>query len=250
MGELTLIRHGESKFNQENRFCGWIDAELSENGIKEAQDAVEMLKKNNMKFDMCFTSVLQRAKETARIILEGIGQTDIPQEETWRLNERHYGALQGLNKAETAAKYGDEMVQIWRRSYATPPEPLDEKADGHPKNDHLYDNVPRSELPSCEALKNTRERVLPYFMDHIYPALREGKNVLIAAHGNSLRSLVMYLENISEDEITALNIPTAVPYRYKFDDKMNVVEHEYLLDAEEVAKKAAAVANQGKAKAA
>ena len=244
--KLVLLRHGESQWNLENRFTGWTDVELSENGIIEAQSSGQLLKDKGYLFDLVYTSVLRRAIQTMDLCLEAMEIENIPIKYHWRLNERHYGALQGLNKAETAQKYGDEQVLIWRRSYDTPPPELDLDDERHPLFDKRYKDLDPGDLPATECLKNTVERFLPYWYSDIAPDIESGKRVLIVAHGNSLRALVKYLDNISDDEIVGLNIPTGVPLVYELDDNLKAVKHYYLGDQDEIAKKAAAVAAQGK----
>lgn len=246
--KLVLVRHGESEWNKENRFTGWTDVELSEKGRAEAQEAGQLLKKEGFSFDFAYTSVLKRAIHTLWNILDQVNQQWLPVEKSWKLNERHYGALQGLDKAETAAKYGDEQVKLWRRGFAiTPPalEKSDERFQGH---DPRYAKLAESELPATESLAITIDRVVPYWTDVIKPRVASGEKVIIAAHGNSLRALVKYLDNMSEDEILELNIPTAVPLVYEFDENMKPLRRYYLGDQDAIAAKAAAVANQGKAK--
>lgn len=246
--KLVLIRHGESEWNKENRFCGWTDVELSAKGNQEAIDAGKLLKAEGYQFDLAFTSVLKRAIHTLWHVLDGVEQAWLPVEKDWRLNERHYGALQGLNKAETAAKYGDEQVKLWRRGFAITPPALEKSDERYPGHDARYHNLSDSELPLTESLALTIERVIPYWKSAIEPKVAKGERVIIAAHGNSLRALVKYLDNIGDDEIVELNIPTGVPLVYEFDDNMKVIKHYYLGNAEAIAAKAAAVANQGKAK--
>ncbi|WP_289220501.1 2,3-diphosphoglycerate-dependent phosphoglycerate mutase [Ileibacterium valens] len=248
MKKLVLLRHGESEWNKENRFTGWTDVDLSAKGHEEAAEAGRLLKEEGFTFDKAYTSYLKRAIHTLNHVLDELDENYIPVEKTWRLNERHYGALQGLNKADTAAKYGDEQVKIWRRSFdVTPPElsPEDERA---PKNQKHYARVNAGELPLTESLKTTIDRVVPYYQEIIKPDIENGENVIIAAHGNSLRALVKYLDNMSNDEILELNIPTGVPLVYEFDDNMNVLRHYYLGDQAALEAKMNAVANQGKAK--
>lgn len=244
-GKLMLVRHGQSDWNLKNLFTGWTDVDLTEKGVQEAVDAGKLLAGLDYDFDIAFTSVLKRAIRTLWIILEEIDRMWIPVVRDWRLNERHYGALQGLNKAETSAKYGDEQVHIWRRSYATPPPALEPADERHPANDPRYAGI--SDLPATESLATTLERVKPCWEELITPELRQGKNVLIAAHGNSLRALVKMLDNVSEDEITGFNIPTGIPLAYELDDNLNPVSSGFLGDPEAVAAAAAAVANQAKA---
>ena len=248
MHKLVLLRHGESVWNKENLFTGWTDVDLSEQGLKEAKRAGQQLKKDGFIFDIAFTSVLKRAIRTLWITLDELDMMWIPVNRTWRLNERHYGALQGLNKAQTAEKYGDEQVKIWRRSYDTPPPVLEKNDERYPGNDRRYSNLSEKELPLTECLKDTVARFLPLWKESIAPTIKSGKRVIIAAHGNSLRALVKYLDNIPEDEIVNLNIPTGVPLVYELDDNLKPIKHYYLGDPEEIAKAANAVANQGKAK--
>jgi 2,3-bisphosphoglycerate-dependent phosphoglycerate mutase len=248
MIKLVLLRHGESTWNQENRFTGWTDVDLSAKGLVEAKAAGELLKKEGFLFDVAHTSVLKRAIRTLWIALDELNLMWIPVKKSWRLNERHYGELQGLNKSETAAKHGEEQVFTWRRSYDIPPPYLSQDDKRHPRFDPRYKDVPAKELPAAEALKNTVDRFVPYWNEAIAPDLRAGKRVLIAAHGNSIRALLKYLENIPNDEIVELNIPTAVPLVYELTDDLKPIRRYYLGDAEEVARKAQAVANQGKAK--
>lgn len=242
------MRHGESTWNQENRFTGWTDVPLSELGEQEALEAGKLIKDAGIKIDVGYTSLLQRAAKT----YQGIGQTvdlkDVPLATTYRLNERHYGALQGLNKAETAAMHGEDQVKIWRRSFDVPPPPLELNDERHPRHDALYKNLADSMLPAAESLKCTIERVMPYWFEWIVPQIMLGKTPLVVAHGNSLRAIVKALNNMSEEEILEYNIPTAVPLVFEFDGDMNVQKHYYLLDEEAVKAKQDAVANQGKAK--
>jgi 2,3-bisphosphoglycerate-dependent phosphoglycerate mutase len=243
-GKLVLCRHGQSDWNLKNLFTGWTDVDLTEKGIGEAVAAGKLLKELGYEFDIAYTSVLQRAIRTLWIMLDEMDRMWIPVIRDWRLNERHYGALQGLNKAETAAKYGDDQVHIWRRSYDIPPPDLDADDERHPAHDVRYAGI--EDLPSTESLATTLERVAPYWENVIAPDLRAGKNVLIAAHGNSLRALVKMLDGISDDEITGFNIPTGVPIAYELDDQLNAVSRSFLGDPDAVAKAAAAVAAQGK----
>jgi 2,3-bisphosphoglycerate-dependent phosphoglycerate mutase len=246
--KLVMIRHGESVWNAENRFTGWTDVDLSEKGRTEAQKGANILKQEGYVFDVAYTSVLKRAIRTLWYVLDGLDLMWIPVRHTWRLNERHYGALQGLNKAETAAKFGDDQVKIWRRSYDTPPPPLTPEDERFPAKDPRYANVAKEELPLTECLKDTVARVLPYWNETIAPDIKAGKRVVIAAHGNSLRALVKYLDNLSEAEIMELNIPTGVPLVYEFDDNLKPLKHYYLGDPAEIAAAMDAVAKQGKAK--
>lgn len=246
--KLVLVRHGQSTWNLENRFTGWTDVGLTDLGQMEARSGGKLLMEGDYKFDIAYTSVLKRAIKTLWLVLEETGFEWIPVIRAWQLNERHYGALQGLNKSETAAKFGDEQVKIWRRSYDVPPPALDLGDERHPRFDPRYADVKREELPSTESLKITLERVLPYWHSTIAPTILSGKRVLIVAHGNSIRAMVKYLDNISDAEIPELNIPTGIPLIYELDEKLKPVNHYYLGDPEAVAKAAAAVANQAKAK--
>ncbi|MFA5093553.1 MAG: 2,3-diphosphoglycerate-dependent phosphoglycerate mutase [Candidatus Omnitrophota bacterium] len=248
MKKLVLLRHGESTWNKENRFTGWTDVDLSEKGLQEAKLAGEVLKKEGFVFDLAYTSVLKRAIRTLWITLDGMDQMWIPIHNSWRLNERHYGALQGLNKSETAAKYGEDQVLIWRRSYDIPPMALTKDDARYPGNDARYKGLSASELPLTECLKDTVARFLPYWHETIAPAVKSGKRVIIAAHGNSLRALVKYLDNVSEEKIVGLNIPTAMPLVYELEDDLKPIRSYYLGDPEAVKKAMEAVANQGKAK--
>lgn len=248
MYKLVLIRHGESEWNKENRFTGWTDVDLSDKGRQEAKKGGAVLNKEGFVFDVAFTSVLKRAIRTLWIVMDEMDLMYIPVYNSWRLNERHYGALQGLNKAETAAKFGDEQVLIWRRSYDVPPPKLDETDPRSPKNDPRYKNMDPKDVPLTECLKDTVARFLPYWHETIAPAIKSGKRVLIAAHGNSLRALVKYLDNISEEKIVSLNIPTGMPLVYELDQGLKPVKSYYLGDPEEVKKAMDAVAAQGKSK--
>jgi len=248
MHKLVLLRHGESVWNKENRFTGWTDVDLSEQGRTEAKRAGQLLRSGGFVFDLAFTSVLKRAIRTLWIALDELDLMWIPIEHSWRLNERHYGALQGLNKAETAAKYGEQQVKIWRRAYATPPPPLEKNDPRYPGNDPRYRGMSEAELPLTECLKDTVDRFLPYWHERIAPAIRSSQRVLIAAHGNSLRALVKYLDHVSDDDIVELNIPTGVPLVYELDANLKPSKHYYLGDPEEIARAQAAVAAQGKAK--
>jgi 2,3-bisphosphoglycerate-dependent phosphoglycerate mutase len=248
MYKLVLIRHGESTWNKENRFTGWTDVDLSEKGLQEAKKAGELLKKEGYNFEIAYTSVLKRAIRTLWIILDEMDLMWIPVIRTWRLNERHYGALQGLNKAETASKYGDKQVHIWRRSYDIQPPALETSDGRYPGKDPRYKDLNEQETPLTECLKDTVERFLPYWESTIAPMIKTGKKVLIAAHGNSLRALVKYLDNIPDNEIVELNIPTGIPLVYELDRDLKPISHYYLGDLAEIEKKAQAVANQGKAK--
>lgn len=248
MHKLVLLRHGESTWNQENRFTGWTDVDLSEKGVAEAIQAGKTLKAEGYEFDVAFTSVLTRAIRTLNLALDELDAHWLPVYKTWRLNERHYGALQGLNKAETAQKFGEDQVKIWRRSYDIQPPALERSDPRFPGNDRRYADLDPRTLPLTECLKDTVARFLPYWQDVIVPALKENKRVLIVAHGNSLRALVKYLDNVGDAEIVALNIPTGIPLVYELDDELNPIKNYYLGDAEAIAKAAQAVANQGKAK--
>ena len=246
MHKIVLLRHGESQWNKENRFTGWVDVDLSDKGVQEAKAAGQLLKKEGFQFDRAYTSVLKRAIRTLFRSLYECDQMWIPIQQDWRLNERHYGALQGLNKAETVEKYGDKQVFEWRRSYATPPPPLDKNDKNHPSKDPRYKNVPANKLPDSEALKNTLERFLPMWKEEIAPRVLKGENILIVAHGNSIRALIKHLDNVSEDEISELNIPTGIPLVYELDDNLKPIRHYYLGDADAAKKAAEAVANQTK----
>jgi len=248
MHKLVLLRHGESAWNKENRFTGWTDVDLTEKGIQEATKAGKVLNENGFEFDIAYVSVLKRALRTLWLTLEEMDQLWIPWERSWRLNERHYGGLQGLNKAETAAKHGEEQVLIWRRSYDIPPPPLAKEDDRYPGKLRVYADVPESELPVTESLKDTVARLLPLWHNTIAPTIKSGKRVIIAAHGNSLRALVKYLDNMSEEEILKLNIPTGMPLVYELDNELKPLKHYYLGNPEEVKKAMESVANQGKAK--
>jgi len=246
---LVLLRHGESDWNRENRFTGWTDVDLSPAGVKEARGAGELLRAGDFRFDLAYTSVLKRAIRTLWLTLDVMDLMWIPVEKSWRLNERHYGALQGLNKAETAAKFGDAQVLTWRRSYDTPPPALEPGDPRHAAGDPRYASLAPQALPLTECLKDTVARVLPYWESTIAPSIRAGRRVLIAAHGNSLRALVMYLDGIGEAEIVGLNIPTGVPLVYELDASLRPLGHRYLGNADEIAQRVAAVSAQGKAKA-
>ena len=248
MIKVMLLRHGESTWNKENRFTGWTDVDLSEKGLEEAKRAGQVLKQEGYTFDLAYTSVLKRAIRTLWITLDGLDLMWIPVHHSWRLNERHYGALQGLKKAETAEKYGEEQVKIWRRSYSIRPPALMKDDPRYPGNDPRYADMDEKDIPLTECLKDTVARFLPYWHETIVPTLRSGKKVIIAAHGNSLRALVKYLDNVSDDDIVELNIPTGVPLVYELDDDLKPIKHYYLGDPEEIRKAAEAVAKQGKAK--
>lgn len=248
MYKVVLIRHGESTWNKENRFTGWTDVDLSEKGMEEAREAGKLMKKEGFTFDIAFTSVLKRAIRTLTLAQDEMDLLWMPVIKNWRLNERHYGGLQGLNKSETAAKYGEDQVLIWRRSYDVPPTPLAESDDRYPGKDPRYAELPKKELPLTECLKDTVARVMPFWSDVIAPAIKQGKKVIIAAHGNSLRALVKYLDNISDKEIVSLNIPTGVPLVYELDKDLNPIKSYYLGDQEAIKKAMEAVASQGKKK--
>lgn len=246
--KLVLLRHGESEWNKENRFTGWTDVDLSEKGMKEAAAAGKVLKENGFIFDIAYTSVLKRAIRTLWMALDEMDQLWIPVHKSWRLNERHYGSLQGLNKSEMAQKFGEDQVLIWRRSYDIQPPALTEEDERYPGKDPRYAGMNKSDVPFTECLKDTVSRFLPLWHDTIAPTLKSGKRVIIAAHGNSLRALVKYLDNVSEQDILNLNIPTGLPLVYDLDDNLKPLGHYYLGDEEEVRKAMEAVANQGKAK--
>ena len=248
MHKLVLVRHGESTWNKENRFTGWTDVDLSEKGVKEAHEAGQTLRKEGYVFDVAYTSVLKRAIRTLWIMLDELDQMWITVHNSWRLNERHYGALQGLNKAEMAAKYGEQQVLVWRRSYDVPPPALELSDERYPGSDPRYGDMSKSDIPLCESLKDTVNRFLPYWHDTLAPAIKSRKRVLIAAHGNSLRALVKYLDNVSEADIVTLNIPTGIPLVYELDDGLKSLKHYYLGDEEKIRDAIESVAAQGKAK--
>ena len=248
MYKLVLLRHGESQWNMENRFTGWADVDLTDKGKEEAKAAGELLKGEGFTFDKAFTSYQKRAIRTLWITLDGMDLMWIPVERSWKLNERFYGGLTGMNKAETAKKYGDDQVLIWRRSYDIPPPELDKSSEYYPGNDPRYAELTEEELPTTECLKDTVARVVPYWESTIAPEIKAGKKLVIAAHGNSLRALVKYLDEMSEEEILKLNIPTGVPLVYELDENLKPIKHYYLGDQEALAAKLQAVANQGKAK--
>jgi 2,3-bisphosphoglycerate-dependent phosphoglycerate mutase len=248
MYKLVLVRHGQSTWNLENRFTGWTDVGLTDQGRSEAREAGRLLREGGYVFDVAYTSVLRRAIHTLWIVLEDMKLEWIPVIRAWQLNERHYGALQGLNKAETAEKFGQEQVHEWRRSYDIPPPALDLDDERHPRFDPRYASLTPEQLPATESLKITLDRVLPYWHSTLAPDIQSGRQVLIAAHGNSIRAMVKYLDDISEEEIPGLNIPTGVPLVYELDEALKPIRHYYLGDPEEAARKAAAVANQAKAK--
>jgi 2,3-bisphosphoglycerate-dependent phosphoglycerate mutase len=241
---LVLLRHGQSLWNLENVFTGWTDVPLSEQGIEEARVAGRLMTESGLTFDVVQTSLLRRAINTAAVALDEMDLGWVPVEKHWRLNERHYGALQGLNKKETADEYGPEQVHIWRRSYDVPPPPLEAGDPRHPINDPRYAWMPPELAPATECLADVVDRMLPYWYDRIVPAMRAGKRVLVAAHGNSLRALVKHLDDVSDEEITSLNIPTGIPLVYRLDAELRPIEHAYLGDPEEAAAAAAAVAQQ------
>lgn len=248
MHKLVLIRHGESEWNKLNLFTGWTDVDLSPKGVEEARRAGKTLLKEGFDFDIVYTSLLKRAIHTMNNVLFELDREWLPVIKSWRLNERHYGALQGLNKAETAEKYGEDQVKVWRRSYDVPPPALQEDDPRNPALQAQFRDVPKDELPLNESLKDTVARAVPYFEKVIRVAMEEGKRVLVVAHGNSLRALVKYFDKMSDDEIVGVNIPTGVPLVYEFDDDFKVLKHYYLMDEEELKKEMEAVANQGKAK--
>lgn len=246
MKRIVLLRHGQSLWNKENRFTGWMDVDLTEKGMVEAKEAGEYLKKEGFVFDKAYTSYLMRAVKTLNIVLDVLDQNWIPVEKSWRLNEKHYGDLQGLNKSETAAKYGDEQVLKWRRSFDVAPSPLQEDDPRNPRFKACYKAIPDKELPRTESLKDTIDRILPYWKEVIFPQLQTADDLLVVAHGNSLRGIIKYLKHISNDEIVHFNLPTAVPYVFEFNDKMELVKDYFLGDPEEIRKLMEAVANQGK----
>jgi 2,3-bisphosphoglycerate-dependent phosphoglycerate mutase len=248
MYKLVLLRHGESQWNLENRFTGWTDVDLTDNGRREAQAAGELLRSEGYVFDIAYTSVLKRAIRTLWLTLDAMDLMWLPVVHSWRLNERHYGALQGLNKAETAARFGEQQVLIWRRAYAVAPDPLQPDDPRWAGSDPRYRNLKPEEIPATECLKDTVARVVPFWKDSIAPALSRGRRVLVAAHGNSLRALIKYLDNVSDDDIVGLNIPTARPLVYELDAELRPIRHYYLGDAAEIERAMAAVAAQGKAK--
>jgi 2,3-bisphosphoglycerate-dependent phosphoglycerate mutase len=248
MHKLVLIRHGESTWNQENRFTGWTDVDLTDKGREEARQAGRLLKGQGFTFDVAYVSVLKRAIRTLWTVLDEMDLMWLPVHNSWRLNERQYGALQGLNKSETAAQFGEDQVKIWRRSYDIPPPPLETTDTRFPGNDPRYADLTDHELPRTECLKDTVSRFLPYWHETLAPAVKSGKNVLVAAHGNSIRAIVKYLDNVSDDEIIGVNIPTGVPLVYELDENLKPIKHYYLGDADAIAKAMQAVASQGKAK--
>lgn len=246
MKKIVLLRHGESAWNKENRFTGWTDVDLTEKGIEEARKAGDLLRKEGFVFDKAYTSYLKRAVKTLNNVLDRMDQDWIPVEKSWRLNEKHYGDLQGLNKSETAEKYGDEQVHIWRRSYDVAPHALGEDDPRNPRFELRYKNVPDKELPRTESLKDTVERILPYWKEVIFPSLKTSDQILVTAHGNSLRGIIKYVRDIADEDIVHLNLPTAVPYVLEFDDDGILVKDYFLGDPEEIKKLMEAVANQGK----
>ena len=246
--KLVLLRHGESKWNLENKFTGWTDVELTEKGEAEAKNAGELINNENINIDLVFTSVLKRAINTMSICLSNMDHNNPKIFQDWRLNERHYGSLQGLNKSETAEKYGDDQVLIWRRSYDIKPPELDQDDDRHPRFDKKYENLDSKSLPSSECLKDTVERFLPYWEETISPNVKNGKKVMIVAHGNSLRALVKHLDKISDDKILGLNIPTGTPLVYELDESLNPLKNYYLGNQDEINEKINSVASQGKSK--
>lgn len=248
MYQLVVVRHGESTWNKENRFTGWQDVDLSDKGRDEARRAGKALRERGFQFDVAYTSVLKRAIKTLDFILEELDQVWLPVHKEWRLNERHYGALQGLDKAETAARHGEAQVKIWRRSYDTPPPVMEESDPRHPRFDPRYKGVPRNELPSCESLKATVERFLPCWKGILAPAISRGERVLIAAHGNSLRALMMHLESMSPEAIMEVNMPTGIPLLYELGQDLSVKHREFIGDPDQVRAAMEAVANQGKAR--
>ena len=248
MKKIVLLRHGESAWNRENRFTGWTDVDLTEKGVGEAYRAGELMKKENFAFDKAYTSYLKRAVKTLNGVLDAMDQDWIPVEKDWRLNEKHYGQLQGLNKAEKAAKFGDEQVKIWRRSFDVAPQPLTDDDPRNPRFEARYDSVPDNMLPRTESLKDTIERIMPYWKETIFPSLKDAEEILVVAHGNSLRGIIKHLKGISDEDIVNLNLPTAVPYVFEFDDDMKLVKDYFLGDPQEIKKLMEAVANQGKKK--
>lgn len=248
MKRIVLLRHGESTWNKENRFTGWTDVDLTEKGMAEANKAGELLKENGFNFDQAYTSYLKRAVKTLNCALDKLNQDWVPVEKSWRLNEKHYGALQGLNKSETAARYGDEQVLVWRRSYDIAPHALEEDDPRNPRFENRYRNVPDADLPRTESLKETIERIMPYWKCVIFPRLKTANELLVVAHGNSLRGIIKHLKHISDEDIVNLNLPTAIPYVFEFDDDLNLVNDYFLGDPEEIRKLMEAVANQGKRK--
>ena len=245
MKKIVLIRHGQSQYNLENRFTGWYDCPLSGHGVSEAKKAARLLKENDFLFDEAYTSLLKRAIDTLNIILSELNQEWIPVNKTWRLNEKHYGVLQGLNKKETAEKYGEEQVLLWRRGFAVRPAPLDTNDERSPFKDRRYKNVPSQYLPLTESLKDAIARCLPYWQEEIFPSLKRNNQIIVAAHGNSLRGIVKYLKNISDKDIASFNLPTAVPYVFEFDDNLNYARDYFLGDEREIKKLMQQTASQG-----
>ena len=248
MHKLVLIRHGESTWNQENRFTGWTDVDLADKGREEARKAGRLLKEQGYAFDVAYVSVLKRAVRTLWIVLDEMDVMWLPVRHSWRLNERHYGGLQGLNKSETAAKFGEDQVKVWRRSYDIPPPPLEKSDPRFPGNDPRYAGLAPAEVPLTECLKDTVARFLPFWHEALAPAVKLGQRVLVAAHGNSIRAMVKYLDDVSDEEIVGINIPTGIPLVYELDADLKPIKHEYLGDPAEIAAAMAAVAGQGKAK--
>lgn len=248
MKRVVLLRHGESEWNLQNRFTGWTDVDLTDKGIAEAIKAGNLMKKEGYVFDIAYTSYLKRAVKTLNCVLDQMDLDWIPVEKNWRLNEKHYGALQGLNKSETAQKYGDEQALIWRRSYDIAPMALEDTDPRNPRLEIRYKGISENDIPLTESLKDTVERILPYWKEAIFPTLNKADQILVTAHGNSLRGVVKYLKNISDEDIVRLNLPTAVPYVFEFDDSLNLTKDFFLGDPEEIKKMMEAVANQGKKK--
>lgn len=248
MIKLVLLRHGETTWNKENRFTGWTDVDLTNKGVEESKEAGKNLKKEGYTFDLAFTNVLKRCIDTLEIVLKELNLENIPVIKSWRLNERHYGALQGLNKAEMAAKYGEKQVLLWRRSYDVRPPALTEDDERWSGKDPLYKNLKEEDIPACESLKDTIERLIPFWNDTIVPVLKEGKKAIISASGNSSRAIVKILDNVPNDKIVYLNIPTGVPLVYELDDNLKPIKHYFLGDSKEIEKKMKAIAAQGKAK--
>ena len=246
MKKLVLIRHGESQWNLENRFTGWTDVDLTEKGIQEAKNAGKLLKSEGYNFDLAYSSVLKRAIRTLWLIQDEMDLLWLPVKRNWKLNERHYGDLQGLNKSETAKKYGEEQVLVWRRSYDVPPPEMTKEDERYAGKDARYKGLIESELPLTESLKTTVDRVVPYWNEEIVPEINSGKNILIAAHGNSLRALIKHLDNVSNEEIVKLNVPTGIPLVYELDDNLKPIKSYYLGDQDEIKKAQESVANQGK----
>jgi 2,3-bisphosphoglycerate-dependent phosphoglycerate mutase len=248
MYKIVLLRHGESIWNKENRFTGWTDVDLTEQGVKEARTAAKLLKDNGFSFDLAFTSVLKRAIRTLSIVLDDMDLLWVPVKKSWRLNERHYGALQGLNKAETAKKHGEEQVLTWRRSYDVQPPALEKTDERYPGHDKRYAHIVEKNIPVTECLKDTVDRFIPYWIDAIAPKIKTGKNIIVSAHGNSLRALVKYLDEISDKDILKLNIPTGIPLIYELDQRLSPLKSYYLGNQDEIKQAMDTVANQGKQK--